>query len=188
MKRIRVRKNLKIDDLRESFDSDECSIFFSGVLLSFLRVKRLFFRPNCVLFIEHKVWPSFRGNSEPQTLEKWRRNAWRALADRSADNPRSISANAVSFSLGSRSIGSHATIDRRSFCVTRIIGPIDRLVWRNRSASSLPFRFSSLKLLPIDRLIYRDRSAMGLYFSSSFSFLQNVSFCVLFHLNFRTCA
>ena len=169
------RKTLKIDDLRESFSSDECSIFFFCVLSSFLCVKSPFFRPNCVLFIEHKVWPNFGGNSEPKTVGKRRCNAWRALADRSADNPRSIGADAVSDSLGSRSIGVPAVWHR-------IVGPIDRLVWRDRSASSLPFRFSSLKLLPIDRLICRDRSAMALSMWSRFPLLQNVPFCVLFHL------
>ena len=129
------------------------------------------FRPNYVLIIEHKVWPNFGGDSEPKTLEKRRRNAWRALADRSAksDDPSALTLSRVS--LGSRSIGSHAAIDRRSCCATCMLGLIDRLVLHDRSASFLPFRFCSLKFLPIDRLIYRNRSAMGLYFSYSFLLL-----------------
>ena len=159
-----------------------CSLEFSP------RQKVSPFCPNCVLFIEHKVWPNFGENSEPKTLGKQRRNSWGALADRS-DKSHNRSALTLSrASLGSRSIGSHATIDRRSCCATRIVGPIDRLVLRDRSASFLPFRFCSLKFLPIEWLIYHERSAMGLYFSSSFSLLQNVLFCILFHLDFCTCA
>ena len=156
--------------------------------LEFFSCQSLPFRPNCILFIEHKVWPNFGGNSEPKTLGKQRRNSWGALADRS-DKSHNRSALTLSrASLGSRSIGSHSTINRRSCCATRIVGPIDRLVLRDRSASFLPFRFCSLKFLPIDRQIYRDRSVMGLYFSSSFPLLQNVPFCILFHLDYRTCA
>ena len=104
------------------------------VLLSF-SVSKIFFvvpvlfsRPNCVLFIEHNVWPNFGGISEPFTLGKRRRSAWRALADRSADKPWSIGAHAVSGIVGSRSIGLNATIYRRSLCVSCVVQPIDRLV------------------------------------------------------------
>ena len=112
----------------------------------------------------------------------------RSILEQRKTYPRSIGADAVPSIVGSRSIGSNATIDRRCFCATRVYGPIDRMVYRDRSVSARPFYSSSLQLLPIDRLLFRDRSAMALSMWSRFPLLQNVPFCVLFHLGFRTCA
>ena len=121
-------------------------------------------RPNSVLFIEHKVWPSFGGISEPFVLGKRRRSASGGLADRSALKLRSIGAYAFS-GIVSRD---------RSACIPRSIGassswlcvvePIDRLMIRDRSAMLLPFSLRFFKIRPIDRLMRRDRSAMPLPF------------------------
>ena len=132
-KRIRVRKTLKIDDLREFFSSDERSIFFflfswvSSCEKSFFFLQVPFLRPNCVLFIEHKVWPNFWGISEPFALGKRRRTASGGLANRSANNWRSIGACAALRNRGSRLIGLYATIDRRCFGLNFVVEPIDRL-------------------------------------------------------------
>ena len=167
----------------------------SSCSLEFLRVKCLFFfvqvsslHPNSVIFIEHEVWPNFGGISEPFALGKRRRSASGCLADRSALNLRSIGAYAFS----------GIVAPDRSACIPRSIGdasgwlrvvePIDRLMSRDRSAIPLPFWLSLLQLLPIDRLLCRDRSAMALSMWSRFPLLQNVPFCILFHLGFRTCA
>ena len=184
---IRVRKTLKIDDLRESFNSDECSIFFfflcslefSPCQKSFSFVQTMFYLQSIRFDL---ILEEIRNLKRLKNDIVLRDELW--PIDRLITHDRSALIRSRIL-LGSRSMGSHATIDLRSFCVTRIVGPIDRLVFRDRSASSLPFCFSSLQLLPIDRLICRDRSTMALFFSSGFPLLQNAPFYVLFHLDFR---
>ena len=144
-KRIRVRKTLKIDDLREFFSSNERSIFFflfswvSPCQVSFFFVQVPLFVQNSVLFIEHEVWPNFGGISEPFSLGKRRRSASAGLADRSAHKLRSIGAYAFSGNCDSRSIGFIPRSIGVSSGWLRVVEPIDRLMTRDRSAMLLPF-------------------------------------------------
>ena len=88
------------------------------------------------------------------------------LADRSAAMPRSIGAVTGNL-LKVRPIDRwYAAIDRRLLCLFR----------------------SFLEFLSFDRLLVPDRSAMARPFSLNSLLLKIALFCVLFHLDFRTCA
>ena len=163
----------------------------SSCSLEFLRVKSLSFsskspfsRPNCVLFIEHEVWPNFGGISEPFTLGKRRRSASGGLADRSALNWRSIGAYAALRNCGSRSIGLNSTIDRRCFWLTS-------RSWADRSANEpqsigIPSAFLALVIATsADRSAAIPRSIDdGSVYVVSFSFAPKCSVLCTFSPRF----
>ena len=165
------------------------------VLLSFSLSSVFLFRPspslfvqNIVLFIEHEVWPNFGGISEPFALGKRRRSASAGLADRSVLNSRSIGAYAFLRNSVSRSIGLHSTIDRRFLWLAS-------RSWADRSAND-PRSIGDASAFFVAFLqTLADRSANELRsigdasaFRDRYPLLQNVPFCVFFHLDFRTCA